>query len=145
MDLTRWQPMQEMMTLRDTVNRLFDQSLFQALPHFDNNMVRMDLLERENELLVRAPVPGFKAEQIDISLQGNTLTLSGEMEEESDKKEENYHLHEWHQGSFQRMVRLPINVNTDKVTAECRDGILTVHLPKAEVKGLKKIAIQNGH
>ncbi len=141
MTLTRWQPLREMMALRDRIDHLFEQSHFPPLPGFDN-MLQIALAERENEFVASAPIPGFKPEQIDISIQGDSLTVRGSMEEESQKEEENYHLREWRTESFQRTVRLPMNVVADEAKAKCQDGILTIHLPKAEPNRVKKVAIQ---
>src|SRR5687768_3353271 len=108
MSLTRWQPFREMMTLRDTMDRLFDDSFFQPLSSFSTTTLPMDIVERDNELLVRASVPGFTPEQIDISIQGDVLTLRGSQEQEQHDDQENYYLREYRVQNFQRSVRLPV-------------------------------------
>jgi HSP20 family protein len=147
MSLTRWQPLKEMMTLRDAMNHLFDESVFQPLTlgGVNGNNVPLDIIEQENELLVRAAVPGFDPEQIDISIQGDVLTLQGKMEEQHEDKRENYHLREYRSGSFHRSVRLPVGVDADSARAEVRNGMLTLHLPRAEAEARRRIEIQHNN
>lgn len=145
MSLTRWQPLREMMALRDAVDRLFDESAFPggtlARSRGAINPLPLDLIERDEELIVRAAVPGFDPEQIDISLQGDTLTLRGSMETQRKDDEENYHLREYRASSFHRSIRLPAAVDADNATAECKNGVLTLHLPKAERETARRIAV----
>ena len=102
----------------------------------------IDLLEKEEEFVVRAVVPGFEADQIDISVKEDMLTLSAEVKKENETKEENYHVREFQLNSFNRQVRLPGNVDTDNATADYKNGILTIHLPKLQVPAARKIAVK---
>jgi HSP20 family protein len=98
----------------------------------------IDVAEKDDEILVRAEVPGCKPDDIDISVQGNTLTISGEKKEETKKEEKGYYYVESSYGSFRRDVTLPVDVEYGKVEAECKDGVLSIKLPKAEnAKALK--------
>ena len=103
----------------------------------------IDLIEKDEEFVVRAVVPGFEPKQIDISVQADLLTLSGEVKEEKETNQENYHVREFRSGSFQRKVRLPANVDSDKASADYKNGILTIHLPKAQANGVKKIPVKS--
>jgi HSP20 family protein len=132
-----------MTTLHDTFNRLFDEPFFHPRPLFESNVLPLEMVERENELVVSAQVPGFEPEQIDISVQGDLLTLKGEVKEEKEDKNDNYHLREYRSQSFHRTVRLPANVDSNSATAECKNGLLTLHLPKVQASAMKKIAILN--
>ena len=91
----------------------------------------IDIAEEEDSILVRAEVPGCRAEDIDISVYGNKLTISGEKKLEEEKEEKGYYHVESTYGSFRRALTLPTDVDQDKINAECRNGILMVTLPKA--------------
>ena len=89
-------------------------------------------------------MPGFEPEQIDISVQGNLLTLAGKVEEKSENEKETYHLREYSRRSFHRVLRLPVEVDSDKANAaEYKNGILTLHLPKAQASIAKQIPISS--
>jgi len=143
MSLTRWQPSQEMMSLRDAVDRLFDETFFQPLTRNGGSLLPLDVIERDNEFIVHASVPGFDPSQIDISVQGDTLTIKGQMEQAQETREGTYYLRERRAGSFQRTIRLPVGVNPDQAEAEYKHGVLTLHLPKTETAVTKKIAVHS--
>lgn len=102
----------------------------------------IDIADGENEIVVRAEVPGCKAEDIDISVYGNTLTLSGEKKAEEEKKEKGYYHLERSYGSFRRDIALPDEVDPNKVEASCKDGVLTVTLPKSEKTKAVKVKVK---
>ena len=98
----------------------------------------IDVAEQENAIVVRAEVPGCKAEDIEISVYGNTLTISGEKKFEEEKKEKGYYHIESTYGSFRRELTLPTDVDQSKVEAACHDGVLSITLPKvASAKAVK--------
>ncbi len=95
----------------------------------------VDILEKDGNLVLRAELPGMTEKQIDLKLEGDTLILKGERKMESEDKKKNYHRVESFYGSFTRTFRLPETVDTDKINAEYKNGMLTVTLPqKPEVK-----------
>jgi len=101
----------------------------------------VDIFENDNEVVVKAELPGMSAKDIDLRLENNILTLRGERRFERETKEENYHRVEGQYGAFARSFALPTAVNGDKVTAEYKDGILKVVLPKQAERKLKSIAV----
>jgi HSP20 family protein len=101
----------------------------------------VDVFENDNEVIFKAEVPGMNAKDIDIKLENNVLTIKGERRFEKEAKEENYHRIEREYGSFSRAFSLPVAVNTEKVTAEYKDGVLRVVLPKKEEIKPKPIKI----
>jgi HSP20 family protein len=103
----------------------------------------LDLAEREDAVVVKAEVPGLKPDEIDISVQGNVLTISGEKKEEHKDEKDNYYHVERRHGYFRRDVTLPADVDSEKVEATCRDGVLTVTLPKSEQARPKRIAVKS--
>jgi len=142
-NLTRWEPVRDMVTLREAMDALFDEAF--TVPF--GNAARMhvpavDLYQTDDEVVVRATLPGLKADQVQIAVTGDILTIKGEVKEKSDVKEKAYHLREQRFGSFERSLSLPAPVVSDKARAEFEDGILTVTLPKADEVKPKTITVK---
>jgi HSP20 family protein len=145
MSITRWNPLQDIMTLQNSMDRFFNDPLFQPLT-FNGakaGLPTLDIKERDGELVVQAAIPGYTPEQVDVTVQGDVLTLRGTMEEEQERKEDTYHLRERHTGSFHRSIRLPASVNTEEATAEYDNGVLTLRLPKTGESAVKRIQIRS--
>ncbi|MBN1806419.1 MAG: Hsp20/alpha crystallin family protein [Sedimentisphaerales bacterium] len=102
----------------------------------------IDVAEEDNAILVIAEVPGCKADDIDISVHGNVLTISGEKKLSEEKKEKGYYHVESSYGSFRRELTLPTDVNPNKVDAICKDGVLSITLPKADQAKAIKVKIK---
>jgi HSP20 family protein len=102
----------------------------------------LDVAEQDDAVVVRAEVPGCKAEDIDISFYGNTLTISGEKKETEEEKGKGYFHVESAYGSFRRDLTLPTEVDADKVDAVCKNGVLTITLPKAEKSKAIKVKVK---
>lgn len=103
----------------------------------------IDVAEQDDAIIVRAEVPGTKPDDIDISVYGNTLTISGEKKETKEEKNKGYYHVESTYGSFRRDVGLPTDVDSAKVEAAYKDGVLTITLPKAEVSKAVKIKVKS--
>jgi len=102
----------------------------------------IDVAEEENAIVVRVEVPGCKVEDIDISVYGNTLTISGEKKLEEEKKEKGYYHVESTYGSFRRELTLLTDVDQSKVEAVCKDGVLSITLPKAVSAKAMKVKVK---
>jgi HSP20 family protein len=102
----------------------------------------MNVTEDKDSFYVRAELPGLKPDELDISVTGDTLSLSGERKIPTEDENAQYHRREREAGKFNRIVSLPSQVDTGKVEASCEDGILTITLPKAETVKPKKITIK---
>lgn len=102
----------------------------------------IDMVEQDDNVMVRAEVPGCKADDIDISVYNNTLTISGEKKESKEEKEKGYYYAESSYGSFRRDVNLPAEVDPNKVEATCKDGVLSIRLPKAAKSKAVKVQIK---
>ncbi len=102
----------------------------------------MNVTEDKDSFYVRAELPGLKPDELDISVTGDTLSLSGERKIPAEDENAQYHRREREAGKFSRIVSLPSHVDTGKVDARCEDGILTVVLPKAEAAKPKQITIK---
>ena len=148
MSVQRWDPFAEMMSLREAMNRLFEESFVRpgsAMQPAGGPMgLSIDLRENEDNYVLEAAVPGLKPDDIDISVLGNQVTLQGETKQEQDRQGERYHLRERRFGRFQRTVSLPTAVQADQATAEFRDGMLILTLPKAQETRPRRIPIGRG-
>jgi HSP20 family protein len=102
----------------------------------------IDIADKADAIVIKAEVPGCKAEDIEISIYGSTMTISGEKKEHAEVQKENYYHVESRFGSFRRDLILPAEVDVDKVSAQYKDGILTVTMPKAEKAKAKRIKVQ---
>lgn len=143
-NLIRWEPMREMMTLREAMDRLFDDAFTRPLSMgaVSSVLPAIDLYQTEDEVVVKAALPGLKPDEVQISITGDVLTLRGEFKQGAEKKEATWHVREQRYGSFERSVMLPSVVQTDKAKADFENGILTVTLPKAESVKPKTISIK---
>lgn len=145
-DITRWEPFSELTTVRDAMDALFDQALVRrprSLLTAMGESLAVDMYETENEVVVKATVPGVKPEDIDVSVVGDTLTIKGETKEEENVERQNYIRRERRYGRFSRTLSLPSHVNTSKAEAEFEDGVLTLTLPKAEEAKAKTITVKS--
>ena len=143
-NLIRWEPAREMMTLREAMDRLFDDAFTRPLSLSGNvwSVPAVDLYQTDNEVVVKAALPGIKADEVQINVTGEVLTLKGEVKQTEEVKEKAYHLREQRFGSFERSLILPTDVVADKAKAEFENGILTITLPKAEEVKPKSITIK---
>jgi len=135
-------------TIRDDFDRLFDRflggNLFAPPPRVYETvwMPNLDFSENEKEYIVRLEAPGIPKEDLEINLDGQTLTLSGRREFLKEEQTEEYFWREREQGRFVRTVQLPVAVEAAKVDATYDNGIMTVRLPKKEVMAKTRIAIK---
>ena len=141
-NLVQWEPFRELRSMRRDLDRLFDQTL--ARPWTSNGWTgpAVDLYETEDEVVVKAAVPGIAAEDVDIQITGDVLTIRGESQQEEEHKEATYHLREQRYTSFARSLELPAPVLADKANAEVNNGVLTLRLPKAEEAKPKAIRVK---
>ena len=142
-NLSRWEPMREMLTLREAMNQLFDDSFTRPIGTSAVTVIpAVDLYEENDQVVVKAALPGLKAEDVQISVTSDLLTLRGEFKSGPEPKTATYHLREYRYGSFERSLRLPTEVQTDKAKADFENGILTITLPKAEALKPRTISIK---
>jgi HSP20 family protein len=136
MAIERWQPFSELMSLRQAMDKLFEDSFVRpsrALAVLGEVMVpALDVYHTPNEVVVKATLPGVKPEDVSIEITGETLTIRGETRAEEEVKEKDYLYQERRYGSFSRSVVLPGGLRTDKAEATMDDGVLTLTIPKAE-------------
>ncbi len=146
MSIARWEPFREILTLRDAMDRLFEESFVRPragwLGAAGLGRLDLDIYETKDDLVVKAAVPGVRPEDVDITVTGDTLTIKGETKEETETKKGNYYRKERRYGQFARSVSLPVAVRSDKAEARFKDGVLTLTLPKAEEAKARVIKIK---
>ena len=145
MSLMRWHGRRSMPSVFDEVDRMFGNLLRAPWPTARLEVdfgPSVDVYEQENEVVVKAELPGAKKEDIEIHAEDDMLTLRGETKQEEEVQEEGYHRKEIRRGSFYRQIPLPAAIDENQVTAKFEDGVLTVRAPKAEVKAGKNVSIE---
>lgn len=142
-NLIRWEPAREMMTLREAMDHLFDDAFTRPLTLRDGwSAPAIDMYQTDDEIVVKASLPGVKADEVQINITGEILTLKGETKQVEEKKDKAWHMREQRWGTFERAIALPTEVTADKAKAEFENGILTITLPKAEEVKPKIISIK---
>ena len=144
MTLHRWEPFREMESLRDAIDRLFRDSFVHSrgtLAPAGQGSFALDLAETADNFVVRAALPGIKPEDVEITAQGNTLTIRGQSQAEEERTGQNWLLRERQSGTFHRSLTLPTPIKADQAEAKYENGVLTLTLPKAEEARPKQIRI----
>ncbi len=149
MALVPWTPMRELQNMQEEMNRLMERFFGPSLVEtpgeltFSGNWYPMvDVTETKDELVVTAELPGMKKEDIRISYRDGLLTIEGERKQDLEEKDVNFHRVERRYGRFSRTFQLPVPVNEKKINAVYKDGILTIHLPKADEAKAKEIPVK---
>ena len=145
MTLVKYRPAHDLYRMRNDMDKFFNQFFSRTLnqddyPQIDWNP-RVDIMEKENEYLVRAELPGLTKDDVKITLQDNVLTVKGEKNEEVKEENKNFHLCERNYGKFMRSFRIPTPVEKNKIDASFKDGILNIRLPKSEEAKPQEIEI----
>jgi len=140
MELTKWRnndlldPMGEFERLQDEINRLFDWTYPSNRGLFDRSLSpAVDVIEREDEILLQCDLPGVDRDDLDLSISRNVITIKGEKKGEQEQSEDKktYRKETW-SGAFQRTISLPETVDPEKIEANMKNGVLTVKLAKRE-------------
>jgi len=146
--LTRWEPFREFATLQDRMNRLFRESYNDAGRDesltTSNFAPAVDVYEDEHKVTLKIEVPGIDEKDIDVRVENNTLTVTGERKIEKEEKEENYRRVERQYGSFTRSFTLPQTVDAENVSANYEKGVLKITLPKKAEAKPKQIKVNVG-
>lgn len=145
MSLIKYDPFRELKSLQDEMNRLFMTSLPRTFGNEDlasgGWSPSVDIFESENEIVLEAELPGMKREDFEVSIENNVITLKGERRFEKKEESDNYHRVERSYGSFTRSFSLPRTVSAEETTADFKNGVLRVSLPKKEEAKARKIEI----
>jgi len=143
MSMLRRREPNEFVPLDRVMSRLFNDPFLAGLPAADSEegTLALDVSEDESNVIVRASLPGFKKDDVEIELHDNVLTIKAEQSEESEEKHERYYRRERSYGSVSRRVALPSSVIDDEAKAELKDGVLTVRVPKTKAETPKKVKV----
>lgn len=145
MSIVRYDPFRDLRSLQDEVNRLFSTNLNRVFG--DEGIARgawnpnVDIYENKDQIVIEAELPGMSREDFDLSFENNVITLRGERRFEKKDESDNYHRVERSYGSFTRSFTLPPTVSGDGISAEYRNGVLRVTLPKREEVKARRIEI----
>jgi HSP20 family protein len=143
-----WDPFQDLVELQREMSRVFSDAFGATAPARHNGAAEdawampVEIVDRKGELVVRAELPGFRPEDLDVSVIGNTLSIQGQRTQETEQKDEQVVRRELAYGSFYRRLELPQNVNQDALNATYKNGILEITLPKREESKPKQIKVQ---
>ena len=147
----RFDPFRDMLALQDSLVRAFDHTYSGKLPAKEASSgysaawtPSVDVFEDQDGLHIYAELPGVEMKDIDLQIEGNTLSLRGERKLERDEDKQGYHLVERVYGGFQRSFTLPPTVDVEHVTAEHKDGVLKIRLPKKAESKPRQIKVQLG-
>jgi HSP20 family protein len=145
-NITRFDPFGEMVTLRQAMDRLFEDSFVSPLTWrtYDGEAATpaIDVHQTDDAIVVTAALPGLKAEDVDITITGQTLSIRGEFKADEEVKRDQYIYRERRYGSFHRQLQLPTRVQGDHADASFEDGVLTLSIPKAEEVKPRQIQVK---
>lgn len=145
MALSKWEPFEGLVSLRREMDRLFE-NFFERSPFAGASGSTLEpaveMADTEKNLLVKVQVPGVSKDNLHIDITDDTLTLRGEMKEEEKAQEQRYYRREFRYGTFTRTIPLPANVQADQASAELKDGVLTITIPKGREGKARRIQIQ---
>lgn len=144
-DIVRWEPFRGLTSLRQAMDRLFEDSFVRPSrlwPELAGEEPALDMYQTDKDVVVKASLPGLKPEEVDVSITGDVVTIKGEHKEEEEVKEADYFRRERRYGAFSRSVALPASVKTEKAEAVFENGILTLTLPKTEAVKPKQIKVK---
>ena len=144
--LIRWQPFNDLISLRDAMDRLFEESFIRPSSQLPGPLgvgdVALDIYETQDDVVVKTTVPGVKSEDLDITIAGDTLSIRGETKIEEEVKLESYIRQERRYGAFSRSVELPSGLDTDNAEATFENGVLTLRVPKLEEVKPKTVRVE---
>lgn len=145
-NITRFDPFGEMVTLRQAMDRLFEDSFVSPLSwrtvDGEASAPALDVHQTDDEIVVTAALPGLKPEEVDITITGQTLSIRGEFKADEEVKRDQYLYRERRFGSFHRQLQLPVRVQGDQANATFEDGILTLSIPKSEEVKPRQIQVK---
>ncbi len=146
MTLVRWSPWRETVTMQNFFNRFFDDSYTRA--EFNNGEIEMtnwqpmvDIYDRDEEIVIKAELPGLEKKDITIDVKDRILTLKGERTYDNETEGDKYYRRERAYGKFERSFTLPDGLDPEKIKADYKDGLLSVEIPKSEKEKPKQITI----
>lgn len=139
--LIRWEPLNELANMGSMFDRLFGRDLLWGKGNGAWSPA-VDLYDKKDKLVVKAELPGIDKKDLKVNVEGDVLSIRGEVRKEEEIQEKDYYYSEIGYGSFYRAIQLPVEVKKDQIKASYKDGILTIDLPKGEEVKPKEIEIK---
>ena len=141
--VSRWEPLRDLVTMQNRLNRIFgDPMTYSNAEGVGTWAPPVDVIEEQDRLVFRAEIPGVSKDDIDVKIENGTLVLRGEKKPVQENENDTVHRVERFYGSFTRSFTLPTNLDTDRIEARYKDGVLELESPKAEQAKPRKIAIK---
>jgi len=139
-----WNPFRELARIENELNKLFEEVIPARKEGAEIQIwaPRVDVYEKDNNIIVEAEIPGAKKEDIEVKIKENNVIIKGEVKKEEEKKEENYYRSERFYGKFERVIPLPAEVKAEEAKAEIQDGVLKVSIPKATAEKEVKVELK---
>lgn len=146
MALVRWEPFRNTAALQDRINQMFEDTFHNMGSNEKESSMgtwkpAVDIFENIDFITIEAELPGMKKEDVNVEINDHVLTIQGEKNSFSEENKENYYRKERISGKFHRAFTLPVDIDTDKITAKFKDGVLTLQVPKPQEKKPKKISV----
>jgi HSP20 family protein len=146
MDLIRWNPLKEVVSLRERMSRVFDDPLFRFDGRSEETemgawLPAVDMFEKDDHLVIKAELPGMEKKDISLDFKDGVLTLSGVRKQENEVREENFYRREMSYGKFVRSFSLPADSDAEKIKADFQNGVLTVEVPRPAQPKPKQIKV----
>ena len=145
MQLVKWNPMRDMLSFNNRADRMFNDFFYPSrgmqMSKDSSWNPRVDIYEDEDAIVLKAELPGVEKDNIVVDVEGRVLTLKGERSSDNEVQEESYYRRERTFGSFERRFNLPDNVDPEKITADYKDGILKLGIPKPEENKPRQITV----
>jgi HSP20 family protein len=146
MSIVRWEPFGDLLSLREAMDRLFEESVVRPgsriLAPYGASELALDMYETEDEVVVTAALPGVKPEDVEITITGDVLQIRGETKAETKDEKASYMRQERRYGAFSRTIALGSPIQADKADAKFKDGVLTLSIPKADEAKPKSIKVK---
>lgn len=140
MGLQRWEPFSELQRMRSDMDRLFGSLMSPSM--ISGKAPAIDVWEEDNNVMVKAELPGLKKEDLEVTAMDDSIRLKGEFKHEEEKTEKGYFIKERSSGSFTRMIPMPTAIKPDQVKASFKDGVLEITAPKSEEEMTKEKKVQ---
>jgi HSP20 family protein len=147
MAMDRWDPFREMMTVRDAMDRWLQQSISgtgQLLSNIRPESIPVDVVERDDSFEVRAAVPGVRPEDVEVTVQGERVTIRAEARHAEERRDETWLMREQRYGLMQRTITLPSAVSSENAQARIENGVLALNLPKVQGAQARRISVAVG-
>lgn len=140
--LQRWEPFRDLRRVDHMMNRLRRGHFVNGYGEIEKWAVPLDVVEEDDNIIVRATLPGVSPDDIDVTLENEVLTINAETKTATEERKENYLVRERRAGKFHRTLRLPDTVDSEKVDTKYENGILEITFPKAEAKKARRLSIK---